>query len=82
METNFLLPTNDESKEHYLYPCPFCGNVPVWYVRGNDSTYARVIVVKCHDCGVEMKSMSRVLGVQPLAIRITEKWNTRKYGRH
>lgn len=69
---------NYDSTEHNLKPCPFCGSVPVWYFKGNDYTPSRTVVIKCHKCGVEMKMRGRSFGVQHLAARITEKWNTRK----
>lgn len=69
---------NYDSECDKLHTCPFCGGTPKWHVKGNDSTPSRTVVIKCPDCGVEMKMSGRVFGVQPLAIRIIEKWNTRQ----
>jgi len=70
---------NYDTENHFLKPCPFCGATPNWHLIGNDHTYSRTIVIKCPQCGVEMKKSGRVLGVQPIASRIIEMWNERKY---
>lgn len=77
MSSNTLLPHNYDSNEHNLKNCPFCGCIPVWHLKGNEHTPSRTIVIKCPECGVEMKMSGRAFGVQPLALHITEKWNKR-----
>lgn len=69
---------NHDTECEILKPCPFCGRNPYWHLKGNDNTPSRTVVIKCPDCGVEMKMSGRAFGVQPIAIRIIEKWNTRK----
>ena len=68
---------NYDTVNPHLKKCPFCGAVPVWHLRGNDNTPGRTVVIKCPNCGVEMKMSGRAFGVQLIATRLVEKWNWR-----
>lgn len=35
-----------------LLPCPFCGERPIWYRKGNDFTKSQQITVKCPKCRI------------------------------
>ena len=70
---------NYDTENPILKPCPFCGTTPNWHLIGNDHTPSRTILIKCPKCGVEMKMSGRAFGVQPIATRIIDKWNERKY---
>ena len=69
---------NHDTECEFLNPCPFCGETPYWHLKGNNDTPSRTVVIKCPNCGVEMKMSGRAFGVQPIASRIIEKWNNRK----
>lgn len=69
---------NHDAECELLKPCPFCGGIPYWHLKGNDHTSSRTIVIKCSHCGVEMKMSGKALGIQPIVSRIIEKWNNRK----
>lgn len=50
--------TNNDATNDELLPCPFCGETPVWYCKGNVSEIGnkRTIVVKCPMCGTRQET--------------------------
>ena len=69
--------TNDE-----LLPCPFCGEKPIWWLKGNADLvgHKRVITIKCPNCRTTQETgiihSTTDLGCE---IAIT-KWNARADG--
>ena len=68
---------NYDSENPNLKPCPFCGNNPVWHLQGNIHTIKRAIIVKCNQCGVEMKVAAKRNSIEWLIETIEGKWNKR-----
>jgi Lar family restriction alleviation protein len=68
---------NFDTQNERLAPCPFCGDPPEWFVKGNDHTPSRSVVVKCVHCNVRMQISGRKLTTLELAERMIRKWNTR-----
>lgn len=68
---------NFDTQNEHLAPCPFCGSPPEWFVKGNDHTPSRSVVVKCVHCNVRMQISGRRLTTLELAERMIQKWNNR-----
>lgn len=60
-----------------LKPCPFCGGTPIWYLKGNDYTKKRTIVVKCPDCGTTQELGLVHLTTEWGCEKAIENWNRR-----
>lgn len=43
---------NYDTTSDKLLPCPFCGEKPIWYRKGNDYTKSQTIIVKCPKCRI------------------------------
>ena len=69
---------NYDSENPGLKPCPFCGNTPVWHLQGNAYSIKRLAIVKCPNCGVEMKAAALRNSTEWLIETIVNKWNNRK----
>jgi len=69
---------NYDSETPDLKPCPFCGNTPVWHLQGNDHSAKRLAIIKCANCGVEMKVGALRNSTEWLCETIINKWNNRK----
>ena len=68
---------NYETQNEELKPCPFCGNTPVWWLKGNMRTPSRTITIQCHNCGVTMSKSALRLDLNWLMNLCVEKWNNR-----
>lgn len=44
---------NYDNISNRLLPCPFCGSVPVWHLKGNNFTRSQEIVIKCPQCRIQ-----------------------------
>ena len=75
MTSEFL--HNYDTENPNLKPCPFCGNNPVWHLQGNIHTIKKTIIVKCNQCGVEMKVAAKRNSIEWLIETIEGKWNKR-----
>ena len=69
---------NYDSENPDLKPCPFCGNTPVWHLKGNAYSAKRLSIVKCPNCGVEMKVAALRNSTEWLIETTVNKWNNRK----
>ena len=64
-----------------LKPCPFCGEVPEIYTRGNNRTRKRSVVVKCPGCRVERTHSGLRRSIEWLWDKAADSWNQRADGR-
>ena len=68
---------NHDTQNEHLAPCPFCGSAPVWFLKGNEFTPSRTVVIRCPHCNVRMEIGGRILSSSELAERLMKKWDTR-----
>lgn len=69
--------TNDE-----LLPCPFCGEKPIWWLKGNPDLMGRkrVITIKCPNCRTTQETGVLTLSTEAGCELAVEKWNKRTNG--
>lgn len=72
--------TNNDQNNDELLPCPFCGETPVWYIKGNPSEInrKRTVVVKCPLCGTRQETSVFHLPTKFGCVEAITKWNMRK----
>lgn len=70
---------NHEATNNNLLPCPFCGEKPVWYLKGSvgDVGRRRVITIKCPCCGARQETAILKLPTKMGCIMAESKWNLR-----
>jgi hypothetical protein len=70
---------NGDSVNKRLLPCPFCGEKPIWYLKGSaeDIGKRRVITVKCPCCGTIQETAILKLPTKMGCIMAETKWNMR-----
>lgn len=72
---------NGDSYNANLLPCPFCGEKPIWYLKGNaeDIMKKRVITVKCPCCGTTQETAVLRLSTKMGCLMAETKWNLREW---
>lgn len=62
-----------------LLPCPFCGSVPIWYLKGNAELIGckRVITIKCPNCRAQQETAVLRLSTDMGCEIAVKKWNAR-----
>ena len=70
---------NGDSVNERLLPCPFCGEKPIWYLKGSaeDIGKRRVITVKCPCCGTIQETAVLKLPTKMGCLMAETKWNAR-----
>lgn len=70
---------NGDSYNVNLLPCPFCGEKPIWYLKGNAEAVGkrRVITIKCPMCGTTQETAVLKLPTKMGCIMAETKWNMR-----
>lgn len=68
---------NYDQTSPWLLPCPFCGGMPTYHVKGNKSMEKRTLVVECGTCNVKMSTSALRLSDEWLWSIAIQKWNTR-----
>ncbi len=70
---------NNDSYNERLLPCPFCGETPVWFLKGTaeDLGKRRVITIKCPCCGTVQETAILKLPTKMGCIMAESKWNMR-----
>lgn len=70
---------NFEQANDELMACPFCGERPVWYIKGNPDyiNHKRTIVVKCPMCGTRQETSVLKLPTKFGCMEAITKWNLR-----
>jgi uncharacterized Zn finger protein len=70
---------NGDTVNERLLPCPFCGEKPVWYLKGSAEGIGkrRVITVKCPCCGTIQETAILKLPTKMGCIMAESKWNLR-----
>lgn len=71
--------TNNDSYNDNLLPCPFCGEKPIWYLKGYADAIMkrRVIVVKCPYCRTTQETAVLKLSTETGCLMAEIKWNRR-----
>ena len=70
---------NNEAANENLLPCPFCGEKPVWYLKGSAEEIGRrrVITIKCPCCGTTQETAVLKLPTKMGCLMAETKWNMR-----
>lgn len=71
---------NYPTTSYELKPCPFCGGVPAWHIKGNIFEGKRTLIVKCQKCGAEQRTAALKFSTTWLMLKAVEKWNLREKG--
>ncbi len=71
--------SNQDSYNVNLLPCPFCGEKPIWYLKGyaEDIMKKRVIIIKCPMCGTTQETAVLKLPTKMGCLMAETKWNMR-----
>lgn len=71
---------NGDSYNVNLLPCPFCGEKPIWYIKGNAEAVGkrRVITIKCPMCGTIQETAVLKLPIKMGCLMAETKWNMRQ----
>lgn len=71
--------TNNDQTNDKLLPCPFCGEKPIWYLKGNADAIMkkRTIVIECPTCGTRQETSVLKLPTKMGCIMAETKWNLR-----
>lgn len=72
---------NGDSTNDNLLPCPFCGDKPIWYLKGYSDAInkKRTIVVRCPTCGTTQETAVLKLSTQMGCLMAEGKWNLREW---
>lgn len=70
---------NYQSENEELEKCPFCGEKPVWYLKGNADMIGtkRTVVVHCPTCGTTQETSVLKLPTKFACMQAVAKWNMR-----
>lgn len=70
---------NYESRNEELMNCPFCGEKPVWYLKGNADAvgHKRIVVLHCPACGATQETAVLKLPTKWACTDAIAKWNMR-----
>lgn len=68
---------NFDTTNENLKNCPFCGGTPEWFLKGNDMTPSRTVVIKCPHCNVRLETSGRRWSAVEVAQHAMDKWNQR-----
>ena len=70
---------NYDTVNKELLPCPFCGEKPIWYLKGNAEAVGkkRLIVIECPNCRTRQETGVLRLSTQVGCELAETKWNLR-----
>ena len=71
--------SNNDSYNDRLLPCPFCGEKPIWFLKGYAEAIMkrRVITIKCPCCGTTQETAVLKLPTEMGCLMAETKWNRR-----
>lgn len=70
---------NYKSTSEELLNCPFCGDKPEWYLKGNADMigHKRTVVVRCPTCGTTQETGVLHFPTKWACLQAVNKWNMR-----
>lgn len=61
-----------------LVECPFCGSIPVAFLKGNEYCKKISITIKCKECLIQREVGAIHTSIESLEEKCIELWNTRR----